>query len=72
MTTYLIIMESEAAYQPIGEAFGLKEAHELIREDYAMRLKDMDAHLAPESYALWERGENGRYVQTLSLGIDEI
>jgi hypothetical protein len=72
MENYIIILESENSYQPISEVCSLQEAHEAIRDDYAMRLKDMDAHLAPESYALWSRGFGGAFVNQIRIGVDTL
>ena len=60
MQTYLLIAQNCDGYEPIAEVTE-GEIEEFIACDRANRSPEND-DMCPESYALWARGPEGRYI----------
>ena len=64
----LLVAEDEAGgYEPVALVSTLREAHDLVTEDFRLRLADVEsgnACLCPARYAIWVRRSRGYTVLT--------
>lgn len=66
----LVVEFGEEAYQPLGVVISVNEAREIAGDDMRRRMRDLDAGktpACPESYVVWARGIEGKYIKLRSF-----